>query len=306
MIAEGEPGVRHEVHVPEIEAWTAAEAPLPNRNRSAKGRGAAAARYTVLAIFALGTLIPLYILITASFKSIADVGIEKMWDLPVPLDIHGISVAWSRLAPNFMNSVMLTIPATVISSVLGSLNGYVLSKVRFKYSNIAFVFILMGMYIPFQAVLVPLVQFLQSVNLYGTLPGLILVHIVYGLPITTLIFRNYYTGIPNELVEAASIDGAGVLRTYWRIFVPLSPPAFAVTVIFQFTNIWNDFLFGLVVIPDVRKQPLTVALNNLSGTTSVDWNTIMAGALIAAVPTIIVYILLGKFFVKGLVAGSYR
>lgn len=306
MTTASQPAAQHEEHVPELDAWTAAEMPAPPIRKSVKGRGATAARYTVLTIFALGTLIPLYVLVSASFKSVADVGIDKMWDLPLPVDIHGISVAWKRLEPNFINSVMLTIPATIVSSILGSLNGYVLSKVRFKYSNIAFVFILLGMYIPFQAVLVPLVQFLQSVNLYGTLPGLILVHIVYGLPITTLIFRNYYTGIPNELVEAASIDGAGVLRTYWRIFLPLSPPAFAVTVIFQFTNIWNDFLFGLVVIPDVRKQPLTVALNNLSGTTSVDWNTVMAGALIAAVPTIVVYILLGKFFVKGLVAGSYR
>jgi glucose/mannose transport system permease protein len=271
-----------------------------------KRRGPAIARYVILILFAIAALVPLYIMVSASLKTVADAGIDKMWQLPAPLDLHGLEVAWDRLRPNLINSFLITIPATIVSSLFGSVNGYVLSKIRFKGSNIAFVFILLGMYIPYQAVLVPLVQFLQSVGLYGTIPGLILVHIIYGLPITTLIFRNYYAGIPNELVEAASIDGAGVIRTYLQVFVPLSPPAFAVAAIFQFTNIWNDFLFGLVVIPNVTMQPVTVALNNLSGTTSVDWNTIMAGALITAVPTIIVYVLLGRFFVRGLIAGSYR
>ena len=287
-------------------ATTDPEVHSPGRRPTRRGRAGAAARYAILIIFVIGALVPLYVMVSASLKTVGDAGIDKMWQLPAPLDIHGLQSAWEKLQPNMLNSFLITIPATVISSIVGSLNGYVLSKIRFKYSNIAFIAILVGMYIPFQAVLVPLVQFLQSVNLYGTIPGLILVHIVYGLPITTLIFRNYYAGIPSELVEAASIDGAGVMRTYWQVFIPLSAPAFAVSAIFQFTNIWNDFLFGLVVIPDVTRQPVTVALNNLSGTTSVDWNTIMAGALITAVPTIVVYVLLGRFFVRGLIAGSYR
>lgn len=281
----------------------AARAASSGRRRVTAG---VVARYAILIIFVIGALVPLYLMLSASLKSVVDVGVDKMWLPPFPFDTYGLETAWSRLQPNMLNSFIITIPATVVSALVGSVNGYVLSKIRFRGSNIVFVFVLLGMYIPYQAVLVPLVQFLQAVQLYGTLPGLILVHIVYGLPITTLIFRNYYASIPNELVEAAAIDGAGVLRTYWQVFVPLSPPAFAVAAIFQFTNIWNDFLFGLVVIPNVAFQPVTVALNNLSGTTSVDWNTIMAGALLTAVPTIVVYALLGRYFVRGLIAGSYR
>lgn len=264
------------------------------------------ARYVILTLFAIGFAVPLYVMITASLKSPANAGIEHMWELPWPLDVSGLATAWSRLQPNLLNSMIVVIPATIVSSLVGSLNGYLLSKVRFRFSNVAFVLILMGMYIPFQAVLVPLVQFLQGLSLYGTLAGLIFVHIVFGLPITTLIFRNYYVGIPDDLVEAAGLDGAGVMRTYLQVFLPLSAPGFVVCAIFQFTNIWNDFLFGLVIIPDGRNQPVTVALNNLAGTTSVDWNTVMAGALIAAVPTAIVYLLLGRYFVRGLLAGSYR
>ncbi|RQP12224.1 MAG: carbohydrate ABC transporter permease [Microbacteriaceae bacterium] len=274
--------------------------------RAPRRVGGAIARYVILALFALAFLLPLYVMVTASLKPARDAGIDGMWLLPQVIDFSGLATAWERISPNMLNSVVLVIPATIISSMIGSINGFLLSKIRFRWSNVAFVVILVGMYIPFQAILVPLVQFLQSVGLYGTMPGLILTHVIYGLPITTLIFRNYYVGIPNELVEAASIDGAGVVRTYLSIFLPLSAPGFVVCAIFQFTNIWNDFLFGLVVIPSSTLQPVTVALNNLSGTTSVDWNVVMAGALIAAVPTLIAYIFLGRFFVKGLIAGSYR
>lgn len=264
------------------------------------------ARYVVLSVFALAFLVPLYVMVSASLKPSVDAGIARMWELPWPLDLTGLSTAWQRLSPNMGNSISVVIPATVVSSLIGSVNGFLLAKIRFRFSNAAFVLILFGMYIPFQAVLVPLVQFLQSVHLYGTLGGLTLVHIVYGIPITTLIFRNYYIAIPTALVEAAQMDGAGVLQTYWRIFLPLSTPAFVVSAIFQFTNIWNDFLFGLVVIPSGARQPVTVALNNLSGTTSVDWNVVMAGALIAGLPTVVIYLIAGKFFVRGLVAGSVK
>jgi glucose/mannose transport system permease protein len=245
-------------------------------------------------------------MISASLKSARDAGIDGMWVPPGSIDLSGLTTAWERISPNLLNSVELVVPATIASSLIGSFNGFLLAKIRFRYSNIAFAFILLGMYIPFQAILVPLVRTLQDVGLYGTMPGLILTHVLYGLPITTLIFRNYYTGIPNELVEAAGIDGAGLFRTYASVFFPLSVPGFVVCGIFQFTNIWNDFLFGLVVIPSNKLQPVTVALNNLSGTTSVDWNVVMAGALIAAVPTLIAYICFGRFFVRGLIAGSYR
>ena len=156
------------------------------------------------------------------------------------------------------------------------------------------------MFIPYQSILVPLIETLQEVGLYGKVWGLIAVHIIYGIPITTLIFRNYFANIPNELIEAARIDGAGLVKIFWQIMLPLGLPAFVVVGIFQFTNIWNDFLFGVTVVFSPSVQPVTVALNNLSGTQSVNWTVVMAGAAIAAAPTMIIYVLLGKFFISGL------
>jgi glucose/mannose transport system permease protein len=177
---------------------------------------------------------------------------------------------------------------------------------------------LFGMFIPYQAILIPLVQFLRSiclsydlatnactVNLYGDLAGLILVHVVYGLPITTLIFRNYYARIPTELLEAGAIDGAGFFGLYRWVILPISAPAYVVVVIWQFTQIWNEFLFG-VTLTNVNSQPITVALQNLSGSQILEWNIQMAGAFLTALPTLLVYILLGKYFIRGLLAGSVK
>jgi glucose/mannose transport system permease protein len=202
--------------------------------------------------------------------------------------------------------LLMVLPATLISSFLGALNGYLLSKWKFPGADILFTIMLFGFFIPYQAVLLPLVRFLQTIHLYGTIPGLILCHVVYGLPITTLMFRNYFAGVPTELVEAASVDGAGMLPIFWKVMLPLSVPAFIVVGIFQFTNIWNDFLFGVTVVPNPAAQPVTIALNNLSGSFSVDWNVVMAGAVIAALPTALVYIFLGRYFVRGLLAGSVK
>ncbi|MHC1785233.1 MAG: ABC transporter permease subunit [Anaerolineaceae bacterium] len=193
-----------------------------------------------------------------------------------------------------------------ISSFLGVLNGYLRSKWKFRYSNVLFVIMLFGFFIPYQAILLPLVQFLQSVKLYGTLQGLILCHVVYGLPITTLIFRNYFVAIPTEIVEAANVDGAGILSIFWIIMLPLSLPAFIMVGIFQFTNIWNDFLFGILVVQNSAAQPITIALNNLSGSFSEDWNVVMAGVVLIALPTALVYFFLRRFFVSGLLAGSVK
>ena len=204
------------------------------------------------------------------------------------------------------NSLMLAIPATIISAVWGSINGYVFAKWKFRGSNLLFALLVFGMFIPYQSILIPLIQFLQQVKLYGTIYGLITVHVLYGLPITSLIFRNYFANIPDELMEAARIDGAGIIRTYTNVMLPLSLPGFVVVGIFQFTNIWNDFLFGVTILPSPTAQPITVALNNLSGSFSVDWNVVMAGAVVAALPTALVYIFLGRFFVKGLLAGSVK
>lgn len=259
-----------------------------------------------LTIGALLFLLPIYVMLMAGLKTGPQVDAAHMWELPDPISLDGFSGAWTSLGPNFLNSLVTVIPATIITSLIGAGVGYVFSKLPFRFSKLTFALLMMGMFIPYQVILVPMVQFLMSVGLYGTIPGLVLVHSVYGIPIATLIFHNYFASLPHELIEAGQMDGAGHWMIFNKIIMPLSLPGFVVCGIFQFTNQWNDFLFGITVLPDPTKQPITVALNNLSGNFSVDWNTVMAGALIAAVPTGLVYILLGRFFVRGLTAGSIK
>ena len=260
----------------------------------------------VLTIFALLFLVPFYVMVTAGFKTPAAADVQHMWSPPSGLHWSGFRAAWTALHANLANSFEVVVPATIISCLIGSSLGFVFSKFRFRGSNLLFNVILIGMFIPYQSILVPLVKFLASAGLYGTLTGLVLTHVVYGIPITMLIFRNYYVGLPKALMEAAQIDGASTLQTFRSIVLPLSVPGFIVTGLFQFTNIWNDFLFGLVVVPDPSKQVATVALNNLSGSLTVNWNVVMAGALLAAVPTIFIYLVLGRFFVRGLMAGAVK
>jgi glucose/mannose transport system permease protein len=245
-------------------------------------------------------------MVITGFKAAANVSLSTMWTPPTSLDFEGYRSAWDRLNPNLVSTFLLVIPATIISGMFGAVNGYLFSKWKFRGSDVLFTLLLFGMFIPYQSILIPLIRFLQWINLYGTIPGLIVVHVVYGLPITTLIFRNYFTNIPGELIEAARVDGDSVMGIFRRVMLPLSIPAFVVVGIFQFTNIWNDFLFGLVVIPNPNRQPIMIALNNLSGGFSVAWNVLMAGAVIAALPTAIIYILLGRFFIRGMLAGSMK
>ena len=169
-----------------------------------------------------------------------------------------------------------------------------------------FTLILFGMFIPYQSILIPLVQVLNLLGLYGSIPGLILAHVIYGIPITTLIFRNYYVAIPTELVEASRIDGANIFGIYRHILFPLSLPGFVVVMIWQFTSVWNDFLFAVTLVGNPETQPITVGLNNLAGSWVVEWNVQMAGSLIAALPTLAIYIFLGRFFMRGLLAGSLK
>jgi glucose/mannose transport system permease protein len=261
--------------------------------------------YLILFLFSVFFLIPIYLLITTSFKSFAEVSINRMWILPESLSFEGFKEAFAKLAPNVLNSFYLVIPATLISALLGSLNGYVLSHWKFKGADTLFALILFGMFIPYQSVLFPLVQFLQSIGLYGSIPGLILVHIVYGLPITTLMFRNYYQNVPEALSDAAKVDGANIFSIYRYIFLPISIPSFVVVFIWQFTNIWNEFLFA-VTLTQTKSQPITVALTNLAGSQVVEWNVQMSGAIITALPTLIVYIIFGRYFIKGMLAGSVK
>ncbi|MDN4073163.1 carbohydrate ABC transporter permease [Fictibacillus terranigra] len=261
--------------------------------------------YALLIILSLFYLMPVYVMLITSLKPLDQITLSQMWELPHSLDFSSYQQAFERLSPNFMNSIYLVVPATLLSALLGSLNGYVLSKWKFKGADWIFTAILFGMFIPYQSILIPLIQFLREVGLYNTIPGLIFVHVVYGIPITTLMFRNFYASIPEEMIESAKIDGAGIFKIYQHIIVPLSITGFVVVGIWQFTNIWNEFLFA-VTITTSSQQPIMVALQNLSGSQIVQWNVQMAGALLAALPTLLVYIFLGKFFVKGLLAGSVK
>jgi len=262
--------------------------------------------YLILIIVAGIFLIPFYIAFAASLRPFTEVSVSRMWEFPSRTSFEGFIQAFKKLSPNILNSFVLTVPATIISSFIGSINGYAFSKLKFRYSNVFFALILFGMFIPYQSIIFPLIRFLQSIGIYGSITALIMVHVIYGIPITTLIFRNYYDEIPNELIEASSIDGAGFMDTYAKVLLPISVPGFVVVAIWQFTNIWNEFLFAVTVTNNPSQQPITVALVNLAGSQVVQWNVQMAGALIAALPTLLVYVFLGKYFIKGLLAGSVK
>jgi glucose/mannose transport system permease protein len=286
-------------------ATTAAALPQPYtpRKKSPVGR---IAIYTLLIAATLFYLMPVYVMVVNGLKDKSYMTLPDMWKLPLYLNGGGFPLAWETISPNLWASLRMVVPATIGSSLLGAVNGYLLSKWKFRGSDVIFTVILFGMFIPYQAILIPLIQTLDRIGIYGSWQGLVLVHVVYGIPITSLIFRNYFTNVPTELVEAARIDGAGLIQTFFRIMLPLSLPAFVVVGIFQFTNIWNDFLFGVTVVFRPDDQPVTVALNNLNGTQSVDWTVVMAAAVLSALPTALVYICLGRFFIRGLLAGSMK
>ena len=262
--------------------------------------------YLVLISFCLFYLMPFYVMLITGLKPYEDVNVTRMWDLPTGLYLGSFLEAWRHVAPNFYNTMIITIPAAIISSFMGSLNGYIFAKWRFPGSDTIFILFLVGMFLPYQGVLIPLVRTLQIVDLYGTAVGLIMVHCIFGIAITAMLFRGYYANIPNELVDAGKIDGCGFFGIYRYILLPISMPAFGVVLLWQFTSIWNDYLIGLVVLSNPRLAPINVAIQNIAGSWSVEWNVQMSAALIAALPTVVVYLLLGKLFMRGLLAGSLK
>jgi glucose/mannose transport system permease protein len=261
--------------------------------------------YILLLIAALAFLTPVFIMINTSVKTLADIRQGTLVTLPGTLTFEPWLKAWQRLSGHFWNSVRMVVPAVAISVALGAINGYVMSKWRFRGSEAFFLALLMGCFIPFQTILLPMSQMLGRLGMAESLQGLIFVHIVYGIPFTTLFFRNYYVSIPDAMVESAQIDGASFFQIFFRIMLPLSGPIIMVAVIWQTTQIWNDFLFG-VSFAGSDSQPVTVALNNLVNTTTgvKEYNVNMAGAIIAALPTLLVYILSGRYFIRGLTSGS--
>ncbi|GAB4398218.1 MAG: carbohydrate ABC transporter permease [Rhodoferax sp.] len=272
--------------------------------------------YAVLWVAALFFLAPLYVMLVTSFKDAEQIRTGNLLSLPQGLNLESWALAWSGactgvdcrgLKPYFMNSVLMTVPAVLISTAWGAVNGYVLSMWRFRGSEVLFGFLLFGVFMPFQVVLLPMSQVLGWLGLSSSIAGLVLVHCLAGVAGTTLFFRNYYTAIPRELVNAARMDGAGFWRIFWRIVVPMSTPILMVTLIWQFTNIWNDFLFG-VAFSGADSKPVTVGLNNMANTTTgvKAYNVDMAAAIIAGLPTMLVYVLAGQYFVKGLTAGAVK
>ena len=272
--------------------------------------------FGLLGVFALFFLLPFYVMLVTSLKDMSEIRGGSLLALPAGLNFEAWGKAWSNactgtdcngLQPFFWNSMAMIIPAVAISTTLGALNGYVLTKWRFKGSELLFSFMLFGVFMPLQVVLLPMSQVLGWVGLSDSIWGLITVHVLMGLASTTLFFRNYYIGLPDELIKAAMLDGAGFFRIFVRIVLPLSTPILVVTLIWQFTNIWNDFLFG-VVFSGADSKPITVGLNNLANTSSSvkEYNVDMAAAMIAALPTLFVYVVAGKYFVRGLTAGAVK
>ena len=272
--------------------------------------------YALLAIFVLYYLAPLYVMLATSFKNLDEIRSGNLLALPQHLDGSAWLRAWSSactgvtcegLQPYFLNSIRMVIPAVLISTLLGALNGYVFAHWRFRGSEVLFTGMLVGCFIPFQVVILPMARVLGELGLANSTTGLVLVHVIYGTAFTTLFFRNYYISIPEELIKAARIDGAGFFLIFRKIILPISGPIFVVCIIWQFTQIWNDFLFG-VVFASGDTQPVTVGLNNLVNTSTgvKEYNVDMAAAIIAALPTLFVYMVAGRYFVRGLTAGAVK
>ena len=261
--------------------------------------------YIVSVIACIFYLLPIYTVLNVSLKTAT----ELAWGPVIParsLYLGAYMEAWRYISDPFFNSVEMTLPATIISSFLGSLSGFAFFRFKFKGSNLLLFLLILGFYVPPQAILIPLVKFIADIGLFGTIPGLILTHVAYGMPITTLLFKNYYESIPKDVLDSAEIDGADMGMLYRKILLPLSLPGFAVVMIFQFTNIWNEFLFGLVLTQGRYSQPVTVAIANLKGTTLAAWNVQMAGALIGAIPVVLFYLFATKLVIKGLMAGAIK
>lgn len=272
--------------------------------------------YAVLILMALWYLAPLYVMLITSFKSADEIRGGNLLSLPAAFSLDAWAAAWGTACTGvecngvkgyFANSLKMLIPSVLISTLLGAFNGYILSMWRFKGSDAFFMALLIGTFLPFQVVILPMAQVLALLGIEDSTGRLVLVHVIYGLQFTTLFFRNYYVTVPGELVKAARIDGAGFFRIFFRILLPISIPTMMVCLIWQTTQIWNDFLFG-VVFSAGEAQPMTVALNNLVNTSTgvKQYNVDMAAAIIAALPTLFVYAVGGKYFVRGLTAGAVK
>lgn len=284
---------------------------MTNRHRLAR-----LALYGALLLLAALFLMPLYVMVAASVKPLAEIHRGTIFAWPMAPTWAAWAKAWDGacvgarcggLASYFGNSIVMAVPAVALSVMVGAVNGYALTKWRFKGADLFFAALLLGCFVPFQIVLIPMARVLAALGLFGSVGGLVLVHTVYGIPVTTLLFRNFYLGVPDAIVAAARLDGAGFVGLFRHVLLPLSVPMLAVAAILQFTGIWNDFLFG-VVFAGPESAPVTVALNNLAGANlgTKEYNVDMAGALLTALPTLAVYVFSGRYFMRGLAAGAIK
>jgi glucose/mannose transport system permease protein len=272
--------------------------------------------YGTLIVVALYYLLPLYVMIVTSLKGMPEIRLGNVFSPPMEVTFEPWVKAWATactglncdgLSRGFWNSVRITVPSVVLSILIASVNGYALANWRFKGADIFFTILIVGAFIPYQVMIYPIVIILREMGLYGTLTGLVIVHTIFGMPILTLLFRNYFASIPEELFKAARVDGAGFWAIYFKIMLPMSLPIFVVAIILQITGIWNDFLFG-VIYTKPELYPMTVQLNNIVNSTMgvKEYNVNMAATLITGLVPLIVYFVSGKLFVRGIAAGAVK
>jgi glucose/mannose transport system permease protein len=285
------------------------------RRRTGKEKFWLIFRYVSLIFIWFLVVMPIYVMVINSLKGVKNVYLTNAFKLPEKLDFSAWSVAWSgtdyfpqSISESMTRTLFFVVQSALISAIIGSINGYVFAKWKFRGSNFIFTLFLFGMFIPYQAIMIPLVRIATTLEINKSIYVLVLAHIIYGIPICTLIFRNYYEAIPNELIEAARVDKASMIRTYRSIILPLSVPAFVVVLIWQFTSAWNDFLFAIFLTGGSPKLSVaTTALNFITGSSNqVYYGVNMTASLIVSLPTLIVYIFLGRYFLRGLLSGSLK
>jgi glucose/mannose transport system permease protein len=272
--------------------------------------------YAFLFSAALFFLLPLYVMITTSLKSMDEIRLGHLFALPLAPTLEAWRAAWSEactgascegVQAGFWNSVRITVPGTILPIALGALNGYALSFWRPRGANLLFAVLLLGAFVPVQVMIYPLVRMLATIEVYGSLPAIVLVHLVFGMPVLTLLFRNYYASLPHELFQAARIDGGGFWRIFWHVMLPASVPMLVVAAIMQVTGVWNDYILGLV-FAGRDNLPMTVQLNNVINTTTGTrlYNVNMAATILTALVPLAIYFLSGRWFVRGIAAGAVK
>jgi len=272
--------------------------------------------YSILFVAAVYYLLPLYVMVVTSLKGMPEIRLGNIFSPPVEITFEPWVKAWSQactglycegIRAGFWNSIKITVPSVIVSIAIASVNGYALANWKFKGSEIFFSVLLFGAFIPYQVMLYPLVIITRELGIFGTLTGVVFIHTIFGMPILTLLFRNYFAGLPPELFKAARVDGAGFWRIFFQIMLPMSLPIFVVAIILQVTGIWNDFLFG-VVFAGTQNFPMTVQLNNIVNSMQgvKEYNVNMAATILTGAVPLLVYFLSGRYFVRGIAAGAVK